>query len=264
MQAGEPEQLEESDIPAAGVREERVPVARHLRPLVESFSFVEAVGARRVFLPDAFARILVVSSTGGGVCHAYVVGPRAGTMRKDAVRQEALMLRLWPGAVPALMGIPTVDVARAIVPLDALWGRAANELTERLAEAKSRASQVALVERAIAGRAPRLSRARVVPRALAALDDLEGARVSAVAHHVGVSERHLRRVFDDAVGLSPKAYLRVRRLRRALALARKGASQSWTRIAVDAGYFDQAHMVAEFRDMTDRSPRALWRELGHT
>lgn len=173
------------------------------------------------------------------------------------------MLRLRPGAVPALMGIPTVEIAATIVPLDAVWGSAAKELTERLGEAPSRASQVAVVERAIAGRARRLLGTRIVPRALAAFDDLEVARVSAVAQRVGVSERHLRRMFHDAVGLSPKAYIRVGRLRRALAIARRSASQPWTRVAVDAGYFDQAHMVAEFRDLTGRSPTALWRELGH-
>jgi AraC-like DNA-binding protein len=254
--------LEESDIPSAGVKETRVTVARELRPFVESFSFVEAVG-RRVFLPDAYARILVVTEPGARACQAYVVGPRAGTMRKDAVRQEAFMLRLWPGAVPALMAIPTVDVAATIVPLDAVWGRAATELVERLAEAPSRASRAAIVERTIVERVRGVSEACMLPRAWAAVDDLEVARVSTVAERVGVSERHLRRMFQNAVGLSPKAYLRVRRLRRALAHARKSAAQSWTRIAVDAGYFDQAHMVAEFRDLTGCSPTALWRELGH-
>ncbi len=261
MQLGAPEQLEKSAIPSPGVKETRLTVTRELRPFVESFSFVEAVG-RRVFLPDAYARNLVVTEPEG--CQAYVVGPRAGTLRKDAIRQEALMLRLWPGAVPALMGIPTVDVAATIVPLDAVWGRAAKELAERLAEAPSRASRAAIVERAIADRARGVSTALVLPRALAALDDLDVARVSTIAERVGVSERHLRRMFHDAVGLSPKAYLRVRRLHRALAHARQSASQPWTRIAVDAGSFDQAHMVADFRDLTGRSPRALWRELGHT
>jgi AraC-like DNA-binding protein len=262
MQPGAPERLEESDMPSAGVREERVTVARELRPFVESFSFVEAIGARRVFLPDTFARILIVTEPGARACHAYVVGPRAGTMRKEAVRQEAISLRLWPGAVPALMAIPTVQVAATIVPLDAVWGNAGKELTERLGEAPTRARQVAILERAIAGRVRRLAGPRIVPRALAAFDDLELARVSAVAQRVGVSERHLRRMFRDTVGLSPKAYVRVRRLRRALALARRSGSQPWTRVAVDAGYFDQAHMVAEFRDLTGRSPTTLWRELG--
>jgi AraC-like DNA-binding protein len=174
------------------------------------------------------------------------------------------MLRLWHGAIPALMAIPTVDVAGVIVPLDALWGRAAKELAERLAEAPSRASRAAIVERAIADRVRGVSEARIPPRGFAAFDDLEVARVSSIAQRVGVSERHLRRVFQDAVGLSPKAYLRVCRLRRALTHARKSASPPWTRIAVEAGYFDQAHMVAEFRNLTGRSPKALWRELGHS
>jgi AraC-like DNA-binding protein len=260
MQPATPNGLEESDITSAGVTEERIAVSPQLRRFVQSFSFVEAVGARRVFLPDAFARILVVIEP--GALQAYVVGPRATTIRKEAVRQKAVMVRLWPGAVPALMAIPTVDVASTIVPLEALWGDSAKELVERLADSPDRASQAAIVERAIAAHARSLAGARIVRGALAAFDDLEEARVSTVALRVGVSERHLRRLFHDSVGLSPRAYLRVRRLRRAL--ARKSALHSWALVAAEAGYSDQAHMVSEFRYLTGRSPIALWRELGES
>ena len=66
-------------------------------------------------------------------------------------------------------------------------------------------------------------------------------------HVVGLSPRQLRRRFQVAVGLSPKAYARVVRLHRAMALARETAEPDWAAVAVRSGFYDQPHMLAEFR-----------------
>ncbi|GAB3738940.1 hypothetical protein GCM10027598_67760 [Amycolatopsis oliviviridis] len=71
--------------------------------------------------------------------------------------------------------------------------------------------------------------------------------VSRHAAAAGVSERQLRRRFLVAVGLSPKAYARVVRLHRAMALARSASAPDWADIAVRSGFYDQPHMIAEFR-----------------
>jgi AraC-like DNA-binding protein len=85
--------------------------------------------------------------------------------------------------------------------------------------------------------------------------------VRAVAVDLGVSERHLRRVFRETVGMSPKAFTRLARFQRALGAARKDARLSWASIAAAAGYYDQAHLIAEFRAIAGVTPRELLREL---
>jgi transcriptional regulator GlxA family with amidase domain len=85
--------------------------------------------------------------------------------------------------------------------------------------------------------------------------------VNAVAVDLGVSERHLRRVFLETVGVSPKAFAQLARFHRALRAARQHAPASWTSIAVAAGYYDQAHLIGEFRAIAGVTPRALLDEL---
>jgi AraC-like DNA-binding protein len=85
--------------------------------------------------------------------------------------------------------------------------------------------------------------------------------VSAVAVDLGVSERHLRRVFREAVGMSPKTFAKLTRFHRALRAARREAHPRWASIAAHAGYYDQAHLIAEFRAITGVTPGALLREL---
>jgi AraC-like DNA-binding protein len=61
-------------------------------------------------------------------------------------------------------------------------------------------------------------------------------------------------MFDRSVGLKPKAYQRVRRLRRAFLLIDTPPRPSWTTIAHRSGYYDQAHFINDFRLLTGVSP----------
>ena len=87
------------------------------------------------------------------------------------------------------------------------------------------------------------------------------ANVNAVADDLGVSERHLRRVFVETVGLSPKTFARLARFHRALRAAREDARAGWATIAAAAGYYDQAHLIGDFRAIAGVTPRALLGEL---
>src|SRR4029453_14213719 len=84
---------------------------------------------------------------------------------------------------------------------------------------------------------------------------LESCNVASVAEDLGVSERHLRRVFHEVVGLSPKAFFKLTRFERALKSAKDDSDSSWSDIAVNAGYYDQAHLIADFRSITGANPR---------
>ena len=96
---------------------------------------------------------------------------------------------------------------------------------------------------------------------LAAAERLECANVSSVADDLDMSERSLRRAFRDTVGMSPKAFAKLARFHRAVRAAREDLRGGWGRIAVDAGYYDQAHLIADFRDLVGVTPRALLEEL---
>jgi AraC-like DNA-binding protein len=79
--------------------------------------------------------------------------------------------------------------------------------------------------------------------------------VEDVAGQLGVTARHLRRAFTETIGVGPKDFARGVRLTRAVRMA--GASRDWTRIAAEAGYYDQSHLIADFRELTGNTPGAL-------
>jgi AraC-like DNA-binding protein len=68
--------------------------------------------------------------------------------------------------------------------------------------------------------------------------------------------RHLRRTFQATVGVGPKTYARIARFQRAVALGRSRPGR-WSEVARAAGYFDQAHLTADFRELARVAPGAL-------
>ena len=78
--------------------------------------------------------------------------------------------------------------------------------------------------------------------------------IHAIAKELEISERHLRRRFQDAMGMSPKAYGRQLRVAAAAIRADEEASPDWATIAYEVGYFDQAHMITDFRSLCGQTP----------
>lgn len=100
-------------------------------------------------------------------------------------------------------------------------------------------------------------------RALAALPRMThtGVDLADVAREIGVSRRGLERAFRAAVGLSPAAYLRLRRVDACGRELRRGDARL-SAIAAAAGYADQAHFSREFRDIAGLTPAAYRAEQG--
>ena len=199
-----------------------------------------------------------------GGLELHALGIRQEVHRKHLHGGQGLvMARLKLGAQDAVLGVPASAVAGRIVALEDLWGGgAARRLRERLAGARDLAGAAAVLDGAIAARltTPAAGGAHV-PLVRAAAGRLTRASVRTVAADLGVSERHLRRVFLETVGVGPKALARLTRFRHALRAARKDPRASWASIAAAAGYYDQGHLIAEFRAIAGVTPRALLGEI---
>ena len=198
---------------------------------------------------------------GGADVHA--VGTQATVRRKTLpAGLGAVTVRLALGTSTAALGVPASTLVDDVVPLDALWGDvAAGRLRDRLATAATSAEAAAIVREAIDGRrgmSPDAAASRRIAVAAAALATGEPADAAA---RLGVGERHLRRLFGEATGLSPKAFARLARFRRAVLAGVERHGRSWASIAADTGYYDQAHLIGDFRAFAGVTPPALLAEL---
>jgi len=177
--------------------------------------------------------------------------------------QRTVTARLQLGATEAVLGVPAYALTGRIVALEDLWGAAATDrLQARLAAARDTADAAAVLDDAIAERLANAAGPHAGAQlALAAAGRLASASVNAVAADLGVSERHLRRLFLETVGVNPKTFAKLTRFQRALRAAREDAHAGWAGIAAAVGYYDQAHLIAEFRAIAGVTPPALLGEL---
>jgi AraC-like DNA-binding protein len=97
-----------------------------------------------------------------------------------------------------------------------------------------------------------------VDHALTLIDRARGnITIETVAKEIGVSRRHLERLFKDRVGLGAKQIARISRVHAALDMLRDRPEMSGAEIAVDCGYSDQAHLIRECQELAGQTPQRL-------
>ena len=189
-------------------------------------------------------------TTGAYDAHVLVgsTGPSAGIQ----VNLSILGARLF-------LGNPLREMTNRAVALEDLLGGEARWLTERLFEAPSWDARFAILDRFLArrlmsGAAPPASVVCAWHRLVAS-----GGRVAigAIVDEVGFSQRHLIAQFRQELGLTPKMLARVLRFGRAVRIIKEGGAVTLTEIALDCGYYDQAHFSRDFRAFAGVTPTEL-------
>ena len=231
-----------------------------LAPFIGSVRVISHGGemAPYVRLPDGQLELIV--RLGDDRPSINVIGPRRSALRKPAApRGQSFLVRFRPGGARPFFGVSMAELTDQVVPLELVARSFATRLIDtavgRSTEARVEHLLGALERACVRDVVP--AGAAAVQRALAVIAAAsELPRVAELSERAGVSTRHLRRAFDDVVGIGPKEYLRIVRFQRALRRM-KTRTSSLGRVAHEYGYYDQAHMIADFRALTGCTPTKL-------
>lgn len=240
----------------------------HLRDLVARIWYFEGrleLPRERVF-PDGQVELIVhigpsyrlIEAHGAQVLPSCCV---AGLMQRPALIEAPaatpaiLGIRLRAAGAYAVLGQPLHELTDLNVDLRDLCGSDATTLQQACAvavgaRARLRAAEAWLERRLALG-------IRVAPVVAAAAQTIVHSRgtisIAALRDASGSSRQRFTTAFREQIGVAPKAYARIVRFRRALSLVHAGAG-SLSRVALDAGYYDQPHFNAEFRELAGLSP----------
>ncbi len=219
--------------------------------MIECFWTMWAAGgepAHRV-TPDGCADILFTRT--GGSLRLEAVGPMT-SWRDFALPAGAFLLgmRLRPGMWRSHLAVPGDRITDLILPIEDLGGPRARTLAGRIAEARSTGEAIRMLAPPPAHRGP-------AQCALTWMEACGGcASVDEAAAAAGFSSRQFRRVCLEQTGLTPKFLARVLRFRRALAAVHTGTVDG-ADLATACGYYDQAHLIRDFREFAGRTPMAV-------
>ena len=188
-----------------------------------------------------------------------VAGPHSRFFLIDTARRQRLVgVHFRPGGAFPFLGPPLLELRNTEAPLETLWGRVARELRDRLGQASSDDERCSIVERVLLeqGRG-RMHHHGAVDFALREFTRVPHVRtVTEVSAAVGLSQRRFIQLFSEQVGLTPKVFCRIRRFQRAIQSAHRKDAVNWSELAVDCGYFDQAHLIHDFQSFSGLTPAA--------
>lgn len=204
--------------------------------------------------PDYIARPIPASILVGARSRYEVIDTRDFT--------ELAGIVFLPGGVGPWLRHPVDAFFERSVALDSVW--AMHELRGRLREEPTPEQKLAALDAIVTERLC----GRMVERkelVKAALFHLRRSDVVQTSRVLGVSDRRLRQIFQEEIGLSPKRWSRLQRFQRAVFLLHRGDEVRWDQLALRCGYYDQSHFSNDFRAFSGIDPttyttrRGPWR-----
>lgn len=219
-------------------------------------------------IPDGCVN-LIASRRADGLVHLTLQGPRMSPLWIPVQSGDRFWgVRFWPDTGPRMVGRVAGDLRDVLEPAAGSLGGVALEL----ATAQSACGDASASAAAWQGALERMMQLSppidpLVRLAVLAVVAARGeAPLGDLASVVGLGPRQLQRRFRDAVGLSPKQFARVRRLRSALQHVVSQSPTSWSTVAAELGFADQAHLIREFTAMAGLTPVEVAeriRKIGH-
>lgn len=195
---------------------------------------------------------------------AIVVGPCDHRVA-EVVRVGHLVhftVAFQPTGFFRLFGVSPWDVRNLAYDCRDVLGERVGGLHARLRDATCPEQMVAVVEEVLLQACMRASPRSSMQWAADALLKSKGrVDLLALADSLGLSDSSWRRHFSCEIGVTPKRYLRMLRFRHAIASKRARPERHWTQICLDAGYYDQAHFIADCQALVGCAPSRFMREL---
>jgi AraC-like DNA-binding protein len=193
-----------------------------------------------------------------------LVGPQTNTVKLQLGHQHyVIKVSFQPGGLYRLLGIPMQELLQveAFNATDFL-GNLINELTEQIWEAANITMMVEQIEMALLKFSNRLKEKLPIDHIFQQMI-LSGGLMSMdkAASDACLSLRQFERQFKQRIGLSPKFYSRLIRFSNAWILKENQPNQSWTSIAHQTGYFDQMHLIRDFKEFAAVNPKQIEQAL---
>ncbi len=175
---------------------------------------------------------------------------------EEAGYVDLIGVRLRAGGGWPFLGIPVREFTDQVVELESFLERDVVDLREKLGEISGDDARFDLLEGwLIQGARARFQPTPSVTRALSMIRaEPHGMRVGNIASEIGISHKHLLREFDRCVGLTPKLFARLCSFQRVIHFVGQKLDVDWAGIAATCGYYDQAHLIHEFRAFSGLTP----------
>jgi len=169
-------------------------------------------------------------------------------------------VRFHPNGFLPFATIPIKEMENTAVPFGKVFGKAGSELEKMILRAESTSERIHRVEKFLLDR---LSNNETIDRIVkSTIDTILEAKgqlsVDELAKQTQINRRQLERKFSSTVGLSPKQLSKTIRLQSTIRMLLNKKFTSLTALAYENDYYDQAHFIKDFKELTGFTPKQFY------
>jgi methylphosphotriester-DNA--protein-cysteine methyltransferase len=213
--------------------------------------------------------IAVTSQHGNLDYQAVLFGPRSEPMavNRQSNQRYFIGVRFWPGALNVFQQqLSGPQLLNNTIPAALIWPNIAHNLLEPVLAISGHEQQLYAIESFFLRHfQPRFKQADVLQKAINIIRESAGTvRIQDVADQVSISRRQLERKFRSQIGLTPKQFGRITRIRQLCKDLRNCAKPNLLELTAKAKYSDQAHLTRECKALTGSTPQKLIKKLHST
>ena len=226
--------------------------------------YVLAEGVEFLFnLADGNGQLPCVAKT-AATSRSCVYGPMTSPMRlKPVPKAKVFGICFRPGGASPFFPHPIDELKNSYAEIDDIWESKSSEIIQRIQEArKTTKERIDLLNLFFLAQINKIDRKDLYLSA--AVDVIESNKgrviIDDLAGSVGLSSRQLERNFKQRIGMTPKQLCCNLRFKHVFKHLLNFPAESWAAIALACGYYDQSHMINEFKRYTGSSPAAFFSE----
>lgn len=193
--------------------------------------------------------------------HAWVSGVRTRPITIPSGSGSRMMVVAFKkGGGHPFYPFPMNELTDSVVPAESVFGNSIRDLREQLLAATSCGEMFCLMEyfllRCSGDRLHDTFAGRSIEYVLnGILARPTHLNFQNLANEIGYSQKHFIDLFKRTVGVTPKQYLRIIRFQKVILDLEPGASFfDWSGLALQSGFYDQAHFINDFRDLSGFTP----------
>ena len=165
-------------------------------------------------------------------------------------------VKFKPGGFCPFVQWPLADLTDRSLPVDEVFGAAGVALEKTMFAAATDDAMIVAMEAFIRARLPEPDEQVALVNQIvdSIVADPKITRVDDLVGRGHLSKRHLQRLFSQYVGVSPKWVIQRYRLHEAAERLADGEASDWTTMALELGYYDQAHFIKDFKALIGVTP----------
>ena len=193
--------------------------------------------------------------------YAWVSGVRTKPITiPSGTGSRMLVVAFKKGKAFPFYPFPISELTDTVAEADLVFGRKFHHLREQLLAARSVERMFQLMEQFLLHQAGSAIRDEISTRCIdyalsSILQRPSLPRLRQLSDEIGYSQKHFIHLFRQQVGVSPKQYLKIMRFQRVICAIENNEFVPWSHIALESGYYDQAHFIQDFKHFSGFTPK---------